>query len=631
MRLEKVSLGIIAVVALVVLAVPFWRGLALSQLRQIVPGSEKTVWTGNVDPSMPSPHPRTDSQLLKEHPDDFLLHLALAEKQTIPSRGIHKSTMLAKQAVQTLLRDYPKQGAAYSLAWDLSDYAKVRVPRRIEGVDVLPEEAMKDWHDPGPPTKEQLDGCRRCIDLLDKAITADPGNGWFHFHKAAYLYGLHRDTEAQSQIHQAALAPRFTDCTDLSGNAWDHLCDLRGAFDPIHRAGVKAMLVRYGTLTQARESARITAHLAYARIRRGDTGQGIRIVEDLTASGYNMARNAPTIIHGLVGKAVIAIGAHALDPTYDPKKKDARAERAAKLARYNQFLISHGYSREATALNKQWRQTDLMVDRVKAFVDSDLDSYVSVMMRFESAFVVAGGIIATAILLAVGWAGASILTARNGGRTFWDSRAGVTSALLSLLILAPVIAHFVRPPRPDAMQKFYAFGWPLGQQPVRPVFLLIPLALMALAMVAGLVMMFRRTPQEGENRRMPVWALLAAYLAGFGGVAYLAYGLDDFAVSSGFFDSLRAHMFASMILGPAVLLTLYALLRAAQSRFGRVRRSGLLTFVATMRYGSAIAVGICAVAYLCMMPPVAHLGASADAFARDSFTMEATVIRTPFK
>lgn len=633
MRLEKVSLGIIAVVVLIVLAVPFWRGLTLSQLRQSLPCREETIWDDSVSPSIPSPHPKTNAQLLKEHPNDFMLRLAMAQEQMylkMISPSDRNKSQQGEQAARALLRDFPGQGAVYALVRGLPEYENVKIPPRMEGWSTIPEEAKKNWHDPGSPTKEQIGGCRHCIDLMDKAIAVDPGNGWFHYGKAIYLYSLHRDTEAQLEIHRTAIAPQFSDYSDLSSKAWDHLCDLRGGFDPVKREA-KLGALPFPYYAEARETARITAHLAYAQIRRGNTSEGIRMIGDLTTSGYNMAQNAPTLIQALVARSIMAIGANALDPKLDPKINNWQDQQSARMAHNTQFLISHSYRHEADVLNKQWRQMEEIRNNVNEHAD-DFDDAAITLETLPVAFSTATGAIAIILVFCVIWSSTALLTTRGGCKSLWNKRACVTSVLLSSLIFAPAIVELMEQQNPYWSQTWAWSGIDLPEyHSLRPIFLLIPLGVIILTLAVGLVMMFRRSPAEGENRKMPVWSLLVAYLAGLGGLAYLAYGMDDFAESSRFFESLRAQAPMLMILCPIVLVILYGLLRAMQSRFGHVRRSAPLTFFATLRYGSALAVAIFAVVYLCLMPYVANLGIRADDYARNSYTTEAAIVQKAFK
>lgn len=97
----------------------------------------------------------------------------------------------------------------------------------MEEYGITPEEAAEVWEHPKPPTDEQFTGVRRCVVLMDRAIAADPGNGWFHYVKAGYLFGLHRDKEAMEEVHLSAVAPRFTDYTYMRIRAAHHLCDRR--------------------------------------------------------------------------------------------------------------------------------------------------------------------------------------------------------------------------------------------------------------------------------------------------------------------------------------------------------------------------------------------------------------------
>jgi len=629
MRLERVSLAIVVLVALIAAVVPFWRGLALSQLRQTMPCRAEHFCIGT-DPIIPSPHPKTDAQLLKERPRDFLLRVALAQKALSPCpSALHgEEQKLANTVADALVRDFPRQGAAFAIAMDAPRFSDVDVPRRMEGWSIDPVEARKNWHDPGPPTKAQVEGCLRCINLLNRAIVADPGNGWFHYMKAGYLFGLHRDNEAIAEIQRTALSPRFTDYSDLRAKAWNHLCDLRGGVDPIARSNSRCS-VPYPHLAFSRETARIAAHLAYAQTRQANMAQGVRQALDLSGSGHNMMRHAPTFIHALVGKAILAIGAHAIEPTFESKKKDMRAQQDDKFAHYERFLDDHGFGGEAARLSKQWMQAGDTTRSIRSYINADAHSGLNALFGFPASFETGASVIATLIVLGLCWGGAALLTVRGGGRAMWDRRAGVTTALLSSLVLAPMIVRLVLAnqgwgdvfPSDDA--------WDVRK--LSPAWLLIPASIIVLSLCVGLAMMLMRAPREGENRKTPVWSLLVAWAAVIAGMAYTTNGMSDFAESSRFFDRLDLLWPALTILLPAALLSLYAILRAVQSRFGRVRRSAPVTFIATIRYGAAVAVALFAIVYLVLMPYTAHLGARADDFARGFFAKEAAVVQSAFK
>ena len=633
MRLEKVSLAIVAVVVLVILAVPFWRGLALSQLRQTMPGRAETVWTGNINASTPSLHPKTDAQLLKEHPNDFLLRLTLVARKIVDLHGASDKpeTKHAAQAARKLVQDYPGQGAAYMCVLGLPEYDGVDVPSRMECAGILPEEAAKYWHDPGPPTEKQLEGCRHFIEMVDKAIAADPGNGWLRVRKAWYLYGLRRDAEALAEMHRAAGAPRFTDYSSQFYKAADHLLDLRGGFVPEQRAH-KAAVTPYSGLALIRATARITAHLAYAQIRQGNTDRGVRTALNVTAIGTSMCKQAPTYIHGLVGRSMLAIGASVFDPSFAPTTDDPEAREAARIGRYTKFLVAHGYVSQARVLDTQWRQMTHMVADVRRTLRDRGDHSADTVLRFPIAFADSTALLAALMLVGMLWMSAWLLKARNAGRTLWDRRAGMTAALLCTLFLAPMVSDPVRPAMPEILM---GLGWGPQQDwlTVHNELLLVPCAVIVLALVIGFAVMLKRTPAQDENRKMSRVALLVAYLAAFAGLAYLhcELGLQNLPPDLGIRDIPIRMTYAQVILGPALLLILYALLRAVQSQFGRVRQSAPLTFVATIRYGSAVAVALLAAVYLCTLVWTAHLGVRADNYARHSMDREAAVVQSAFR
>lgn len=632
MRLERVTLVIVAVAVPIVLAVPFWRGLALSQLRQIVHGP-KSVWTSRIDASIPSAHPKSDAQLLREHPDDFLLRLALAEERLRPSFGFEKSGRRAKQTIQALLRDFPRQPAVYELALNMPEYERVRVPQRIEAVAIVPEDAAGYWHDPGPPTKEQLDGCRRCIDTLNRVVAVDSGNGWFHFQKAYYLYGLHRDAEAISEIHLAATSPRFTDCAPLRLKACDHLCDLRGVLDPGKHARSKLGMC-FPYLCSARETAMITAHLAYRKISQGRTDEGVHIALDVADAGYKMSRNASVMIGALVGNKLTVIGTAVFDPAFECNDEDARVRIAAYSLHRQQYLADHGYAHEASVLRERSRQVNRLGDCADSFVR---DSYPSMdtLRRFPIVFIDATAVLAITIVVAVLWLVSSLTAAKLQTRDLWDRRAGATVAFLCSLVFAPIAVDFFRSLEEEGLrQNLSGDAWfPPDPLHVDPKFLIIPAAAMALALVVGFIVMLRRTPTDGQNRAMPALCLLVSYLAAFGALMYLhcEMGLKGIPSDYGIAECAPRLSYVQLVYGPAFLLALYALLRALQSRFGRVRKRALPTFVATLRYGSAVVVALMAVGCLCLMPLVAHVGARAEDYARFNPDREAAIIRSAFK
>ena len=638
MRLERISLVIVAVCAVIVIAVPFFRGFTLTQIRQINPLRDKSIWTGDFDPVVLSPYLKTDAQLLKEHPKDFLLRLALVQElfnkiDFSDTKGSNMAAMelRAKQSINKLLRDYPRECAVYSVAMRLPEYDDGSLPLRIEGNGIIvPEDIARNWKDREPPAKEQLDYARHCLELMDRATVADPDNGWFHYMKAYYLHTLHRDAEARREIHLSATAPHFTDYNGLKTKSIDHVFDLRGGLNPDGRVGAKAMIA-FPAFARMREEARILTHLAYKEIQNGNTDQGVQAALDITNSGYKMAKNAPMSIHALVGIALHNIGAATFDPTFEPdKKKSDEDQQSARLARYKQFLIGHGYPQEAAALETQWQQAAHCRKNIIDFASKGWGEESSVLTYFSQIFATAIGILTISLLFIAAWAIASLLTIRGGAKGLWDKRAAITSALLSALVLVLVITDLVFPSGPPDFSAILR-GGSAESTLLSPVFLLLPLGITIIAMLAGLVVMIKRTPKDGENRRMPVSALLTAYLAAVGGLAYLTYGIEDFSESSGFFESLLNISPVLLIIGPIIAMVLYALLRAVQSRFDRVRKSAPLTFIATIRYSSAIAIGIFSIAYLCMMMLTAHHSVRADAYARNYGRQEAAILRSAFK
>ena len=633
MRVEKISLIVVAVCAVIVLAGPFRRSLALRQIEQTMPGRESSIWDC-IDPTVPNPHAKTNAQLLKEHPKDFLLRLALAQQEfEFAMSAGSKAARRSEQAVGELLRDYPRRGVVYVLAMELPAYADVDVPKRFESGGITPEEAASWWKDearsrgkhavlPTKPTEKQMGGVRRCIALMDDAIAADPGNGAFHYQKALYLFALHSDSEALREIHLAAVAPRFTDYTDVRARSVDHLLDLRGGFDPDKRAGSKGAIGCH-YYVPVRDVTKISAHLARQEIQRGNIDRGVRAVLDLTNLGYNMARHAPTLTHGLSGRAQMVIGTSAFDLAFRPKMKSQEAQSAALLAHYKGFLADHGYRREAELLGKQWQETDRLGKEFQAFAQGECVDRIVGLYRYPVVFATAAGMLTILLIFCPVWAISCMLTMRGGARDFWDRRAAVTSGLLLTLILSPVVVDLV------STRNWFSFF--LEPVRTRPVFLLIPLGVMAFALLAGLVVMLRRTPNEGANRRMPTAALLIAYLAALGGLAYLAHVVNNLPDTNSFFQPLLNVSTALMLLGPTAAIILYAVLRAAQSRFGRVRRSSPLTFIATLRYSSAIAVGLFAAIYVCTLLLTAHYAVKADVAARAEIVGEASIVQRAFK
>jgi hypothetical protein len=624
MRLEKVSLIIVVVVLVIALAVPFWRGLAGSQIRQTAPWRAKSIWSGDTNPSIANPHPKTNAQLYRDHPRDFLLCLAFTQKFYDCSAERFKSRR-GQQAVHYLMRNFPKQGIVYVLAGMLPEYC-ADIPFRKEGNWMTDEEAPKDWIAPPPPTRSQLDGARRYIALMDTAIAADPSNGYFHYIKALYLYGLHRDGEALREIHLSAIAPRFTDYTDLRAQAEDHLCDLHGGFDPDRRA-TKSLLFTSSEFSQMRNGARITGHLAYDQIRHGNTDKGVAIALDQTTAGYNMMRHAPTFIHALVGRAVLAIGARAIDPNFDSELRSVEDDRAARSAHYTRFLIDHGHSGEAAMLKNQWNTSERVAQKMRTYLDTAL-TQADELMYYPVVFAAGTGVLAIALVCAIGWGVGALLTMRGRAGGCWDRRAGVTSIFLAALVLAPVIVILLTrvgfcpsPLDPDKAE--------VGSS--RAYLLLIPLAVGLAALLCGAALMLLRTPAETQNRRMPVWSLLVAYVSVAGALVYLAYPLNDLAQGLYFFQWVEGTSTGSMILYPIAALFVYGLIRAAQSRFGHIRQSVPLTFASTLRYGSALAVGMFAVVYICLLVMTAHYGAKADVAARQMVVGEAAFIQRAFR
>lgn len=630
MRIEKISLIIVVICAVIVLAVPFYRGFVVSQTGMIVPVLEESFGMRSNVPAVLNLSTKTDAQLLKENQKDFLLRLALAQEMLDkidvtdwtetkhPKRAAME--LRAKQAISRLLRDYPGEGAVYTLAMRLSDNDVCNVPTRIEGNGIIiPAEIARSWKKHEPPTQEQIDYAKHSIELLDKATAADPGNGFFHYLKAFYLHSLHRDAEAKREMHLSAISPNFTDYNELKMKSMDHLFDLRGILNPFGRVTAKTLVV-FSPFSRMREEARIAGSLAYKEIQRGNIDQGTRAALDITDSAYKMTENASSLIQGLVAKALFNIGAATFDPAFKyDDKKDFESQQTARLVRYKKFLIDHGYSREAAILENQVQQTDRLIKKTKAFLNNGGEDY-SVLSRFALMLTTLVSSIVVLLLFAIAWVIASLFTMKGKAEAFWDKRAGVTSALISALVLAPVITNLHTAGEQN--------GWSLLTVPnngPRPVFLLIPLGIIIIALIAGLRSMLKRSPEEGESRNMPVAALLIAYLASVGGLAYLSFGMQSFA------NSISNWWLVLTILFPGIAMILYAILRTVHSRFGRVRRNAPLTFLATIRYASAIAVGLFAIVSLCMLILTAHYGIKADIAARDFGKKEAAIIQSSFK
>ncbi len=622
MRVEKQAFVIVLLVAAIVMAVPLFRGFAYSQIRQALAQSGSQAGTNRLKPSIPNLHPKSDAQLLNEHPKDFSLRLALAEDHT---HALDSSTgsAVATKSAESLVRDYPDKGVVYVVALRLSP--SVSIPNRMEGYGITPEDAAKYYQKPRPATREELDAVRRRIPLLDKAIAADPGNGWFHYVKAGYLYGLHRDKEGTAEVHLAAVAPRFTDYTDVQARAAHHLSDLRGGFDPVLRAS-RVGFIGFAPLAQMRNTARIAAHLAYRDIRRGSIDRGIHEALDLTSVGDAMARGASTYIHALVGHSILAIGAQALNPNLDLRNKKLQAERAAELKAYRQFLTAHGHPAEAAQLTRRWHSRDLAASKIRQTCGA-AESDLWYIFHYVSAFAACATALPAVILLLGGWGTASLLTLKGGARACWDRRAGAISACIALLAVPPIIAETINVVNGDALVAALVGG--SSPSPTGPAIVVGIAAAVALAaLVVGCALMLMRKPNDGENRRIPVAPLLIAYLATATGLTYMASVCHEFAGSDTFLGSFAQAAHSRLILLPFAGIVAYALLRALQCRFGRVRRKAPLAFVATIRYGMATAAGLLAVFYVCLLFITAFLGVRADAAARRTVVQEAAFIRS---
>jgi hypothetical protein len=243
----------------------------------------------------------------------------------------------------------------------------------------------------------------------------------------------------------------------------------------------------------------------------------------------------------------------------------------------------------------------------------------------------ATGTLTILLISALMWGIGSLLTRKNRGEALWDRRAAITSVLLSSLVLAPVIGTLLNSNNMNTLYLLLDFAGEADQQALSSLWLFIPAAVAAVALCVGLAMMLMRPPREGKDRCMPVWSLLLIYASTLGSLAYIAYGFVDFRQSSEFFATIAPFATAMTILIPSVALLLYALLRAEQFRSGRVHASPVLTFAATLRYGSALVVCVFAVAYLALVGLTAHLGVRADAFARNQFKHEAAIVQKSFK
>jgi len=519
------------------------------------------------------------------------------------------------------VRDFPKQGAAYVLLLSLPEYADCEIPARAEDNGILPEDTPKGWRNCYPPTRTRVEACSRVIAVLDRMVAADPDNGWPHLVKASYLYGLHRDAEALAEVHTAAVAPRFTDYTQVRGDAWNYLCDLRGHFDPEKRAYTAGILFEH--FAHMRGTARITANLAYRRISDGSTDSGIEMAMDVTGAGNNMCRQSATFIHALVGKSIIAIGAKALDPRSEPETKDPEKHSAQRMARYVAVLKEHGHKTEANTLRTQWQQSERVVESIRDHLVAD--NGIDAATMFPTVFQIATGALAVLLISCLLWSTTAVLT--RGGSTggSWDRRAAICSALLSCLVLAPVAVILTTTDRlVDVLMSLATFDM-TEPGALSPLWLWLPAGVALVSLGVGLALMLTRNPREGKNRCLPVWSLLVIYACALGSLGYIAYGFTDFVQSTEFFATVDPA--AALLAMPFVALVLYALLRAVQSRYGRVRGNARLAFAATMRYGTALAAGLSAIIYLGVLITTACLGVRADSFARNSFKNEAAIVQ----
>lgn len=625
MRLERVSLSILLIALLVLLIVPFWRGLALSQLRQTVPGARHTVWDNSTRPYVPSRHPKTDAQLLREHPRDFRLRLALAQEALVNGEATptRRNRELAARAVTALVRDYPRQGVAYTLFFGLPNYGECDIPARAEGNGILPEDTPKRWQNQYQPTLEQRENCQRAIAVLNKGIAVAPDNGWFHVARAVYLYALHKDAEALAEVHSAAVAPQFTDYTDIREDAWNYLCDLRGSFDPYRRDHSGATW--YESFAVTRNTARITGNLAYQQISNADADKGIRMAMDVVGAGHNMGKHSPTLVHALVARNIIAIGAAALDPHYQPEPDEK--QRAKMLAHYAAYLVSHGHRREAAELAEQWQQGENLVAMVHSYTGSDQGE--EALTELPAVFAVATGALAVLLISSLIWAVGFLVTRKRCGDSLWDRRAGVTSMLLSCLVIAPVVGSLISGSYGNPIRAILQQAG-VDQHPQDPIWLFIPAAVALAAFGVGLVRTMMRPPREGKSASLPVWSLLLVYASAVASIGYIGFGITDFKESSEFFATIDIIKTGVLVLLPSVALAAYAALRANQSRTGRTTPSGF-TLAATLRYGSAIAAGLFAIIYLGLLISTSVVGMRADAFGRDALKHEAAVVRNAFK
>lgn len=352
------------------------------------------------------------------------------------------------------------------------------------------------------------------------------------------------------------------------------------------------------------ESARIAANLACAKIRQGHTDEGIKEAFDVIGSGYNIAKHAPSFIHAMVGRAIFLVGTSAIAPTFKSEKKDFGVQQTDRVAHSRRILTNYGYTKEADILSKQWDQ----LERVRKSIKDNIGTQdYKALWRFSTVFDIAIFIIAILLASGVLWAVSSLLTCRGGARALWDRRAGITSAFLSSLILAPMIVALIG----------------VSQKPLSPMWFILPTAIILAASIVGLILMLMRTPNENENRKMPVWSLLVAWGATFAGLAYFTHNIENW------YKLLLSIMVVVLFI--PTLTIVYGLLRCLQSRFGRVRRNAPLTFIATLRYGSAITVGMFAILYLLMMPFTVYIGKAAEESIRNECSNEAVIIQKAFK
>jgi hypothetical protein len=157
-RVEKVSLLIVAFVLLLMLAIPALRIFFVASIHSLAPTGDRNIWVGRADPEIAGP--KSDAQLTRENPRDYLLRLGIAVSSKYED---------SDRAFNSLIHDFPHEPSAYALAMNAPVYHNFDF-ERVEQYGVTPEIAAKEYKEmmksPWPKLRSREENLRRIDSTL---------------------------------------------------------------------------------------------------------------------------------------------------------------------------------------------------------------------------------------------------------------------------------------------------------------------------------------------------------------------------------------------------------------------------------------------------------------------------------